>query len=466
MNWEIFIGRFHPVLVHLPIGIFFLGFVLEVFARIAPRKVAVHRNTVILTYAIGLLAAVFAAITGWLLSFSDDYRIDALQDHKLLGIATIVMMVFVVIYQVRGSAEKEKLKLAASAAALVLTGLTGHFGGNLTHGPDYLTQYAPRLLSSQEKSLFETVGAMHPDSVQIYTDLIQPLLQDHCVDCHNSENNKGRLILESYADLFKDQDHERPVTAGDLEQSELFKRISLPAGHEKAMPPLEAGFSYTDIGILKYWIVNGADSLAGFDSDNMPEELIRLIQRDYGLDYSPRPYYEKVRVDSLGEERLEQLRNSGFRAGYLSQENFLLDVSFASDSIGIENIEALNQVTGYVTFLKISNCELSDELIGKMNDLQHLTRVDLSKNQLGEASVSFLLEQPNLEIVNLNETRVDQALLQQLLKHERLRRVYVSNTNIGSDEMQSLRQNHQQVEIVSDFSFKEVKEAKSVFAQE
>ena len=466
MDWEIFIGRFHPVLVHLPIGIFFLGFVLELLMRLTPRNQFTSRKTVILIYAIGLLAAVFAGITGWLLSFSGDYRINALEDHKLLGIATIVMMLFVVIYQVRGSAEKDGPKLVASAAALVLTGLTGHFGGNLTHGPDYLTQYAPRFISSPEKTLFETVGTMHPDSVRIYPDLVQPLIRAKCVDCHNSENNKGNLILENYEDLFKDKDHERPITAGDTKKSELLRRISLPADHEKAMPPREAGFSYTDIRILNYWITNGADSLARFDSENMSEELISLMQRDYGLDYSPRPYYEKVRVDSLSEESMEQLRKSGFRAKYLSQDNFLLDLSFTSDSIGKEHIQALNRVSGQVTLLKMSDCGLSDNQVGELNDMLHLTRMDLSKNDLGERSVSFMLAQPNLEVVNLNETHIDKALLQKLLKHDGLRRVYVSHTNLKPDELQSLRQNHPEVEIISDFRFQEVKEAKSVFTQE
>ena len=89
--------------------------------------------------------------------------------------------------------------------------------------------------------------------------------------------------------------------AGNPDQSELLKRVSLPWNHEKIMPPRGAGFSYTDIQILKYWIENGADSLAVFNSETMSKELIALMNRDYGLDFSPKPYYEKVKVDSLDE---------------------------------------------------------------------------------------------------------------------------------------------------------------------
>ncbi len=72
MDWEIFIGRFHPLMVHLPIGIFILGYILEVLLQTGFRNLVESRKIVILTYGIGFLAGLVAAITGWLLSYSND----------------------------------------------------------------------------------------------------------------------------------------------------------------------------------------------------------------------------------------------------------------------------------------------------------------------------------------------------------------------------------------------------------
>ena len=50
-------------------------------------------------------------------------------------------MLSVIIFQIKAPEVKAKLKLGLSTVAIILTGLTGHFGGNLTHGPSYLVEY-------------------------------------------------------------------------------------------------------------------------------------------------------------------------------------------------------------------------------------------------------------------------------------------------------------------------------------
>jgi uncharacterized membrane protein len=76
MEWESFIGRFHPLMVHLPIGIFILGYIFEVLLRLNFQNLIVSRKVVVFTYILGFLTGLVAAITGWFLSFSDDYGIE------------------------------------------------------------------------------------------------------------------------------------------------------------------------------------------------------------------------------------------------------------------------------------------------------------------------------------------------------------------------------------------------------
>ena len=466
MDWEIFIGRFHPLMVHLPIGIFILGYILEVLLQTGFRNLVESRKIVIITYSIGLLAGLIAALTGWLLSFSDDYGIEALHDHKQLGILTLVAMLLVIIYQIKAPDTKGKLKLSGSTIAIVLISLTGHLGGNLTHGSTYLVEYGPEILKDDSQESFVRLSEMNPDSLMIYADIIQPLIQRQCLECHNIEENYGGLILESYSDLFKEADHEIPIIAGSPDNSEFLKRVSLPLDHEKIMPPKNAGFGYTDVQILRYWIENGADSLASFNSETMNKELIGLIYRDYSLDYSPKPYYEKIKVDSLKEGVLKQLQDSGFRANYLGENNLLLDIEFKGDSIGENHISILNKVSKQITFLKISDGKLSDNLVEQMDEIQHLSRVDFSQNKLSGKVIDFLIKHPNLESANLNNTDIDGESLQQLLSGAALQRVYVLNTKVTTEEIEGLQKTYSEVEIISKFQFEKVIEAKSVFAQE
>lgn len=466
MDWNLFIGRFHPLIVHLPIGIFILGYVFEILFQMGYRNIINSRKIIIITYCFGLVAGLIAALTGWLLSYSNDYGIEPLNDHKYLGIATLVLMTVVIIYQVKAPEGKAKFKLGLSTVVILLTGLTGHFGGNLTHGPSYLVEYGPEFLKGENHIRLKSINEINPDSIQIYTHLIHPLLENKCMECHNSESYKGGLNLEEYSNLFKESDHGQPITKGSPSLSELFTRISLPPNHEKAMPPRGLGFGYTDIQVLKYWIENGADSLAMFNTDNMSKELIDLINRDYGLDYNPKPYYERVKVDRPDEILIEQLRQSGFRVSYLGETNFLLDVAYKNDSISKVQYEALNKVSDYVTILKLTDCNLTDDFLKELTPMKHLTQIDVRKNNLAEGIVTFLTKHEHLESVNLNETNLTSELLGNLLSTFNDLRVYVINTKITPEELVSLTQTYTNAEIVSEFKFEKVDQAKSVFRQE
>lgn len=463
-NWELFFGRFHPLIVHLPIGIFILGYIFEIIRNWSNNKLAISRKIVVITYVIGLLAGIFAAITGLLLATSNDYNYEALNDHKILGIVTLLMMILVIIHQVWKPEHSSRLKLIGSTIAILLTGLTGHFGGNLTHGSDYLLQYGPQMFRNSAVSIYEKVAEMNPDEILIYRDILNPLIQEKCKGCHDAKERMGGLNLEAFENLFKEANREFPIVAGNPDKSEVYKRLSLPLDHEKIMPPKGKGFGYTDLQILRYWIESGADSLGTFDSNTMSEDLIALIKRDYQLDFSPRPYYEKVKIDSLEEGQLTMLRSAGFRVNYLGVNNHLLDIAYEKDTIQIGQIKLLNQVANSITFLKLSNCMLSDNLIESMAEMPHLTKIDLSKNPLSEALVKHLLDHPNLETVNLNETLLTNQGLGQLISKLDIIRVYALKTSVSKSSLDSLRKINTGTEIIAEeFKFEKIEPAKSVF---
>jgi hypothetical protein len=375
-------------------------------------------------------------------------------------------MVLVIVYHIKAPETKGKSKLAVSTIAIVLTGLTGHFGGNLTHGSTYLLEYVTNPSDRYEAVNLKRLKALPSDSIQIYADILYPVIEKNCIACHNSENYKGGLVLETYSDLFKEADYAVPLVAGNPYSSEIFSRVNLPTHHEKSMPPRGSGFNYTDIEILKYWIETGADSLATFNSETMSDELILLINRDYGLDYSPRPHYEKVKVDSIDSELIAELTRSKFRVKYLSSTNYLLDVQFKGDSINKEQIQSLNKVANHITFLNLSDSALSEDLMPTLAEMPHLTRVNFSKNKLNSNMISVLIKHKYLESANLNTTDLTITSLKKLLEESNLKRLYILDTKVTEDELSNLKGSYVDKEIISGFKFQPVLEAQSVFAQE
>src|ERR1035438_3284402 len=80
-----FLGRFHPGLVHLPIGGLVLLGTLELLAKFPRFKGAAQSNPLIL--ALTVAVAVPAALLGWMLSLSGDYDPQLLQWHQWTGFA-------------------------------------------------------------------------------------------------------------------------------------------------------------------------------------------------------------------------------------------------------------------------------------------------------------------------------------------------------------------------------------------
>jgi hypothetical protein len=134
----LFIGRFHPVLVHLPIGGLILLGVLELLAKITRFKDAAQDNRLIL----GLTAAasVAAASVGWMLSQAGGYDPQLLPWHKWAGfaVAATCTVTFLLSWLIRPRAYR--LSLLVTLGVLVVA---SHLGASITHGRDFLTQFAP-----------------------------------------------------------------------------------------------------------------------------------------------------------------------------------------------------------------------------------------------------------------------------------------------------------------------------------
>ena len=81
-------GKFHPVLLHLPIGIFVYAYLHLGFDLFFSKR----NKAVDITFAlaIGLIAAVLSSISGYLLSENGDYAGKLVNWHKWLGAVEFV----------------------------------------------------------------------------------------------------------------------------------------------------------------------------------------------------------------------------------------------------------------------------------------------------------------------------------------------------------------------------------------
>ena len=119
----LFLGRFHPVLVHLPIGGLVLLGILEVLSKVRRFKGVAQNNGVII--ALVAAASVTTALLGWMLSQAGGYDPQLLPWHKWTGIAVAAICTLAWLLNWRGWLRAYRLSLTATLAVLVVASHLG-----------------------------------------------------------------------------------------------------------------------------------------------------------------------------------------------------------------------------------------------------------------------------------------------------------------------------------------------------
>lgn len=327
MDLELFIGRFHPLVVHLPIGFILLAAILEILNQRYRDKFHNLDTAISIALFCGGAGAVLSAIIGYLLSQDGGYDEQTLFWHQWLGIGLGIFAFF------GWAVKKELIKLSPKSSPLIIVSLVvfvsivGHLGGNLTHGSDYLLSYAPKFvktMAGMDTNSSKSSIPTDPNSIIIFQHLIQPVLNAKCSSCHNKTKAKGDLILTSFKDLEIGGDDGHTIVGGNPLESNLFIRTTLPRSSKKFMPPKGEPLTYAEIKVMQWWIEIGASAESKLTELEIPEEIKQLLLRDYKVDSRPKPYFDQVEVSLLSEDNFLLLAKAGYEAGPLSSiHNFI-----------------------------------------------------------------------------------------------------------------------------------------------
>jgi uncharacterized membrane protein/mono/diheme cytochrome c family protein len=283
--WKL-LGRLHPIAVHLPIGVILFAAFLEVMIMF--KKHAAYRQAIQLSLLIGLIAGIFSAVSGLMLSAEGDHASSLLLRHQWVAMGVLCLTGFAWFKHaglLQNPIKKDILSFRILLFANVLLLLLAtYFGASLTHGTSYWsteasTKTTKTLLKNKTTSLAqEPEPALEPDPAlvldneQLFTnsetssleqqaDLqlqVRTILAHSCYDCHGPEKVKGDLRLDHIDLIMKGGESGPVVVPGNANASELYKRISLPEGHEDIMPSKGKKLTEQEIRVIALWINTGA----------------------------------------------------------------------------------------------------------------------------------------------------------------------------------------------------------------
>ena len=145
-DFSLFLGRLHPLAVHLPIGIVLLVGAAEA-ATLSPRLHPRVDPAIALALPVLVAATVGAFVFGHLLARAGDFAPKALLSHRLAELfAAIGICLCPVAWAYQARAETERARWAYRGMlglTIAVLSLGAHFGGTLTRGESYLGRYAP-----------------------------------------------------------------------------------------------------------------------------------------------------------------------------------------------------------------------------------------------------------------------------------------------------------------------------------
>lgn len=261
-----FLGRLHPLIVHFPLSILLFMAALELYSiRNFNSK---FRSSIVIGLYISGFSAIISVVFGLLLAQYDDITGDTLDNHKISGFISSgfclssVFLSWLITQKKRVSLiPVYRMSLFIAAFGIVLT---GHFGGSLTHGEDFLTETLPfknKPIAPNQTMLL----AFQSDSINLSTEnqlklvgQVRAIFAHNCYKCHSSNKQEGKLRLDQKEFVYAGGKKGKIIAFENPEKSELVRRISLPKGHKEAMPGKGNPLMPEEIVLIKFWIEKGA----------------------------------------------------------------------------------------------------------------------------------------------------------------------------------------------------------------
>ena len=481
-----FIGRLHPLIVHLPIGILLFAFILILFQRF--RRVEIE-PVIGFALLIGSISAVAACVAGWLLAQSVEYNADLVFLHQWTGIATAGLGLSA--YFIK------RIRDILTTITVVFLSIAGHYGGNLTRGEDYLfpkkktpsvkelqaIDSTQNIVSQQVMGVLgtpkaTTLNAKVPSNAAIqtisqksfvYRDLVMPILESKCYNCHSATKKKGGLRLDNEEFIREGGKNGSVFTAGNPEGSNLYTALLLPEDDDKHMPPKgKPQLSEQEIATIHFWIKKGAsfqeivetvttgagNSTTSVTANIATTTLPKTVAKDSAKAVALMPKTAapvtvqnaettilKNKIEAATPSVLERLKQkniivSDFGVG----SNYLM-----ANFVNVKNynstlIDELNSIGNQLVRVRLGNQPVSDNDIKKLSSLKNLTRLNLEKTNITDGALMHLKNLPNLEQVNLYGTNITDKGLKELAKCPHLKVIYLWQTKTTAAGIDQLKE--------------------------
>jgi hypothetical protein len=350
-----------------------------------------------------------------------------------------VAAVSIAMFYFHSKAALFKIQVSISILLFVLIVITGHLGGSLTHGSDYLT----KSWSLTSDTVAQRKPIPNVQEAMVYSDVIQPILQTKCYSCHGKNKQKGKLRMDDSLRLMKGGKDGPVIVPGNAEKSEMAKRISLPREDDDHMPPKEKPQpTEQEIALIHWWIKSGASFDKKVKQLDQPEELkpallaLQNVQEKKIIvpDIPAKP------VVKANDEAIKKLKDIGAVVEPVAQNTNYISANFVTvTKPGDKEVQLLLPLKEQLIELKLGGASITDSALLVISQFKNLMRLQVDHTKITDKGLANLKALENLRYLNLVGTPVTEKGVLQLKDLKSLRSIYLYQTGVKKSEWKDLK---------------------------
>jgi hypothetical protein len=313
------------------------------------------------------------------------------------------------------TSENKIVKNTILVILAVLIIITGHLGGSLTHGNNYF-------FSSKNKiSAASIPNAI--DSLNYYTHVIKPILNEYCLACHQPSKKSGDWDISTDSSLLKGGKYGHTIIAGDVEHSELIKRLESSIGSKKHMPPITMPQPKAiELFLLKEWIKNGAKT----ERTEIDENVQTVINAYLGITWQDNKEQILPALDPIDTLMYNSIKQKIGIIHPITEGSNLLDISLIhfrkkSKTEILTACDQLKRIAEHIYWLDLAGLALSSSELEFLSDMKNLNKLNLSHNNVDDDALKYISNLPNLKFLNLFGSHLTKNGKNELLKQTKLK---------------------------------------------